>query len=186
MYRKKHRTVAYQPGYYIFSSNEQTTIILINYQPYMYIYLIDGLIFTFKAYFSMSRTTTDMDNASHVELNDSIETTFLRNSSIPEPPRYILVIASVFYSITFIAGIISNLSVVVVVVFAKRIRSRMSALFANLGIADMMVILVCMPSAAIDLFAKEVWYLGEFMCKYLRLSVTLVKEIKYVKPPTLV
>lgn len=134
----------------------------------------------------MSRTTTDMDNASHVELNDSIETTFLRNSSIPEPPRYILVIASVFYSITFIAGIISNLSVVVVVVFAKRIRSRMSALFANLGIADMMVILVCMPSAAIDLFAKEVWYLGEFMCKYLRLSVTSVKEIKYVKTPTLV
>lgn len=51
MYRKKYRTVAYQPGYYIFSSNEQTTIILINYQPYMYIYLIDGLILTFKALF---------------------------------------------------------------------------------------------------------------------------------------
>lgn len=51
MYRKKYRTVAYQPGYYVFSSNEQTTIILINYQPYMYIYLIDGLILTFKALF---------------------------------------------------------------------------------------------------------------------------------------
>lgn len=51
MYRKKYRTVAYQPGYSIFSSNEQTTIILINYQPYMYIYLIDGLILTFKALF---------------------------------------------------------------------------------------------------------------------------------------
>lgn len=51
MYRKKHRTVAYQPGYYIFSTNEQTTIILINYQSYMYIYLIDGLMFTFKALF---------------------------------------------------------------------------------------------------------------------------------------
>lgn len=128
-----------------------------------------------KLHFSLSRTTTDMENASHVEMNDSIETTFLRNSSIPEPPRYILVIASVFYSVTFLAGIISNLSVVVVVVFAKRIRSRMSALFANLSIADMMVLLVCMPSAAIDLFAKEVWYLGEFMCKYLRLSVTPIK-----------
>lgn len=51
MYRKKYRTVAYQPGYYILSSNEQTTIILINYQSYMYIYLIDGLILTFKALF---------------------------------------------------------------------------------------------------------------------------------------
>lgn len=121
-----------------------------------------------KLNISLSQTTTNMENASHVDMNDSIETTFLRNSSIPEPPRYILVTASVFYSITFIAGIISNLSVVVIVIFAKRIRSRMSALFANLSIADMMVLLVCMPSAAIDLFAKEVWYLGEFMCKYLR------------------
>lgn len=51
MYRKKYRTVAYLPGYYISSSNEQTTIILINYQPYMYIYLIDGLMFTFKTLF---------------------------------------------------------------------------------------------------------------------------------------
>lgn len=51
MYRKKYRTVAYQPGYYIYSSNEQTTIILINYQSYMYIYLIDGLILTFKTLF---------------------------------------------------------------------------------------------------------------------------------------
>lgn len=51
MYRKKYRTVAYQPGYYIYSSNEQTTIILINYQSYMYIYLIDGLILTLKALF---------------------------------------------------------------------------------------------------------------------------------------
>lgn len=51
MYREKYRTVAYQPGYYISSSNEQTTIILINYQSYMYIYLIDGLMFTFKTLF---------------------------------------------------------------------------------------------------------------------------------------
>lgn len=51
MYRKKYRTVAYQPGYHNFSSNEQTTIILINYQSYMYIYLIDGLILTFKTLF---------------------------------------------------------------------------------------------------------------------------------------
>lgn len=51
MYRKKYRTVAYQPGYYNFPSNEQTTIILINYQPYMYIYLIDGLIFTIRTLF---------------------------------------------------------------------------------------------------------------------------------------
>ncbi|XP_011412954.3 QRFP-like peptide receptor [Magallana gigas] len=85
--------------------------------------------------------------------------------TIPEPPRYIIILASVMYSLIFIAGVIANLSVVIVVGAAKRIRSRMSFLFANLSLADLLVLIVCMPSAAIDLFAKEVWYLGEFMCK---------------------
>lgn len=106
-----------------------------------------------------------MENSTRAfEGNGSIQV--YRNCSIPEPPKYILIIASIVYSIIFIAGLVSNISVFVVVVIAKRIRSRMSALFANLSIADMMVLVVCMPSAAIDLFAKEVWYLGEFMCKY--------------------
>ena len=87
--------------------------------------------------------------------------------NIPEPPRYIIVVASVMYSLIFIAGVFANLSVVIVVGAVKRVRSRMSFLFANLSLADLLVLIVCMPSAAIDLFAKEVWYLGEFMCKYL-------------------
>ncbi|XP_062610905.1 growth hormone secretagogue receptor type 1-like [Saccostrea cucullata] len=86
--------------------------------------------------------------------------------SIPEPPKYIIIVASVMYSLIFIAGFIANISVVVVVCAVKRVRSRMSFLFANLSVADLLVLLVCMPSAAIDLFAKEVWYLGEFMCKF--------------------
>ncbi|XP_062616894.1 growth hormone secretagogue receptor type 1-like [Saccostrea cucullata] len=93
--------------------------------------------------------------------------THINNSvSIPEPPQYILVIASVLYSVIFTAGFASNTSVVVVVVIARRIQSRMSALFANLSVADLMVLIVCIPSAAVDLFAKEVWYLGEFMCRF--------------------
>lgn len=95
-----------------------------------------------------------------------------RHVSIPEPPRYIIVLASVMYSLIFIAGVIANLSVVIVVGAAKRVRSRMSFLFANLSLADLLVLIVCMPSAAIDLFAKEVWYLGEFMCEYFCTIVT--------------
>lgn len=134
-----------------------------------------------KFYFLMSWIIIDMDNVSYVELNDFIEIIFFCNLSILEFFCYILVIVSVFYLIIFIVGIILNLLVVVVVVFVKCICFWMSVLFVNLGIVDMMVIFVCMLFVVIDFFVKEVWYFGEFMCKYFRLFVILVKEIKYVK-----
>lgn len=134
-----------------------------------------------KFYFLMSWIIIDMDNVSYVELNDFIEIIFLCNLSILEFFCYILVIVSVFYLIIFIVGIILNLLVVVVVVFVKCICFWMSVLFVNLGIVDMMVIFVCMLFVVIDFFVKEVWYFGEFMCKYFRLFVILVREIKYVK-----
>lgn len=134
-----------------------------------------------KFYFLMSWIIIDMDNVSYVELNDFIENIFFCNLSILEFFCYILVIVSVFYLIIFIVGIILNLLVVVVVVFVKCICFWMSVLFVNLGIVDMMVIFVCMLFVVIDFFVKEVWYFGEFMCKYFRLFVILVKEIKYVK-----
>ena len=46
----------------------------------------------------------------------------------------------------------------------------MTFLLANLSLADFLVLLVCMPSAAVDLYAKEVWYFGGFLCKYLSLN----------------
>lgn len=134
-----------------------------------------------KFYFLKSWIIIDMDNVSYVELNDFIEIIFFCNLSILEFFCYILVIVSVFYLIIFIVGIILNLLVVVVVVFVKCICFWMSVLFVNLGIVDMMVIFVCMLFVVIDFFVKEVWYFGEFMCKYFRLFVILVKEIKYVK-----
>ncbi|XP_061164982.1 growth hormone secretagogue receptor type 1-like [Saccostrea echinata] len=105
-----------------------------------------------------------MANASEWEKNGTHN---ISNSvNVPEPPQYILIIASVLYSVIFAVGFASNVSVVIVVVIARRIQSRMSALFANLSVADLMVLIVGIPSAAVDLFAKEVWYLGEFMCRF--------------------
>ena len=109
-----------------------------------------------------------MENTSQVAVPvfSNLTLNISRSINIPEPPQYIIVVASVMYSLIFIAGVFANLSVVIVVGAVKRVRSRMSFLFANLSLADLLVLIVCMPSAAIDLFAKEVWYLGEFMCKY--------------------
>ena len=37
----------------------------------------------------------------------------------------------------------------------------------SLSAADMLVLCVCMPSALVEFYGKDVWYLGETLCKYL-------------------
>jgi hypothetical protein len=85
--------------------------------------------------------------------------------AMPEAPVYILVLTSLFYSLTFIAGIIGNILVIVIVSAFKRMQSRMNFFFVNLSITDILILFVCLPSATVDLFSKEVWYFGDFMCK---------------------
>lgn len=87
--------------------------------------------------------------------------------AMPEPPHYILGLASVFYTLSFTVGLIGNVFVLIIVFGFKRMQSRMNLFFVNLSITDILILLVCMPSAVVDLFAKEVWYFGEFMCKYI-------------------
>lgn len=84
---------------------------------------------------------------------------------MPEPPLYIVVVASILYGMTFLLGIFGNLMVVIVIYKYKQMRSRMNYFLVNLSIADLFILMVCMPSAAVDLFAKEVWYFGETLCK---------------------
>lgn len=36
----------------------------------------------------------------------------------------------------------------------------------NLSIADLLVVAVCVPTAMVDVFSEEIWYLGSEMCKY--------------------
>jgi hypothetical protein len=102
--------------------------------------------------------------------------------AMPEAPVYILALSSLFYGLAFLIGIIGNTFVITVVFAFKRMQSRMNFFFVNLSITDMLILFVCLPSATVDLFSKEVWYFGEFMCKYIIYSklLTLV-DVKYVK-----
>ncbi|KAK3083555.1 hypothetical protein FSP39_025352 [Pinctada imbricata] len=59
-------------------------------------------------------------------------------------------------------------------------RTRMGLLFMNLSVTDILILLVCMPSAAVDLYAKEIWYFGEVLCKlvpFLENAVTLASVL---------
>lgn len=82
-----------------------------------------------------------------------------------EPPMYIVVTSTLLYCVIFLVGVVGNLLVIIVIVYGRSMRTSVNMYLANLCVADVLVILVCMPTALADIFTKEIWYFGEFMCK---------------------
>lgn len=72
-----------------------------------------------------------------------------------EMPLDIILIGSFFYIIVFLTGLIGNLSVIYVLMKVRGLRNFTNYLLANLSIADLLVLIACVPSGMHDLFAKE-------------------------------
>ncbi|XP_013412869.1 growth hormone secretagogue receptor type 1-like [Lingula anatina] len=91
------------------------------------------------------------------------------NQSITENlrtwPLYILVWISVTFMFIFISGVSGNLLVLFVILKNKHMRKSTDLFIANLSVADLLVLVVCMSAAMIEVYANEVWTLGEVMCK---------------------
>ncbi len=67
--------------------------------------------------------------------------------------------------------------VVVVVVKNLEMRTPTNWLLVNLSVADLLVLLFCMPPALVEFHAKDIWLLGPVMCKSQWLFISL-KRIK--------
>ncbi|WAR04471.1 QRFPR-like protein [Mya arenaria] len=89
--------------------------------------------------------------------NESTET--------PEFPRYLVVTSTVFYVFIFLFGILGNLLVIVVVCLNRNMKTSVNIFLINLCIADLLVLMVCMPTALTDLYARDIWYFGKAMCQ---------------------
>ncbi|XP_067652705.1 growth hormone secretagogue receptor type 1-like [Haliotis asinina] len=83
----------------------------------------------------------------------------------PEPPDHLLVATTAFYVIIFLLGIGGNLLVLLVFLSCRSLRTFINFLFLNLCLADFLVLLISGPTAVLDIYAMEVWYLGGVMCK---------------------
>ncbi|XP_064601050.1 gastrin/cholecystokinin type B receptor-like [Liolophura sinensis] len=105
----------------------------------------------------------DANPSSMVNLSHP-QTTLPTARDTPHPPLYILVITTVVCVFEFVIGIIGNLLVAVVIWKNKDMRNSTNFFLLNLSVADLLVIVVCMPSAVMELHARDYWYLGEFMC----------------------
>lgn len=70
----------------------------------------------------------------------------------------------VIYSLLFAVGLVSNLLIIYFVVFYKRTKSITNKLIINLALADMLVVLVCIPVTAASEFVYDEWELGVVLC----------------------
>ena len=62
----------------------------------------------------------------------------------------IAAITVITYSFTFIVGIIGNSLVLITILFQKQMRSTTNILILNLAIAELLFILICVPSTGLN------------------------------------
>lgn len=75
----------------------------------------------------------------------------------------------VFFILTALIGFIGlcgNIIVIIVYIFDKKLRSFTNYFFVNLSIADILIVLLCLPVSLMDMINDNVWVLGEFICNF--------------------
>ena len=112
---------------------------------------------------------SDSSNSSHIvnlsvyrRCNGSVEDT----RPMPEMPMYLLLLTTSLYVIIFISGTVGNILVVAAVSLERSMHTSTNLFLVNLAIADLMVILIALPTALTEVFAEDEWYFGNTMCKY--------------------
>ncbi|KAL8562760.1 hypothetical protein ACOMHN_022635 [Nucella lapillus] len=79
-------------------------------------------------------------------------------------PTYVMVWVTVANLVVMVTGVVGNTLVIVVVTCVRDMRTATNLCLMNLSLADLLVLLICQPSALIEFYAQEKWMLGEFMC----------------------
>uniref|UniRef100_T1L0B5 G-protein coupled receptors family 1 profile domain-containing protein n=1 Tax=Tetranychus urticae TaxID=32264 RepID=T1L0B5_TETUR len=84
----------------------------------------------------------------------------------PQFPYYMRTSATLFCALILILGTTGNILVPIVVCRTKELRNSTNIFLINLSLADLFVLIVCMPTVLIELHSKpEIWLLGQEMCK---------------------
>lgn len=81
-------------------------------------------------------------------------------------PVYIFVYVTILNALVFIVGVLGNVLVLLTIIRMKEMRNTMNYFLCSLSAADLLVLLICQPSAMLEFYGKDVWFLGEFFCKY--------------------
>lgn len=82
--------------------------------------------------------------------------------------------ACIFYSIILIVGVIGNILVIIIVSKYRDMRNATNLLLTNLSVADLLLLLFCVPDGYQHLYGKDKHRLGAFMCKWKIMENNLV------------
>ncbi|CAJ0604187.1 unnamed protein product [Cylicocyclus nassatus] len=77
---------------------------------------------------------------------------------------YMVILQSVFYGGVFLVGFFGNIFVVLAVVSQSQLRSTTDYLISSLAMADLLIIIFCLPTTLLNNILTE-WQLGALFCK---------------------
>ena len=91
----------------------------------------------------------------------------LGDSSAEESlPRWATLVWTVMLSCVLVLGLLGNVLVPVVVLRTRDLRTSTNFLLVNLAVADVLVLVVCLPTALTELHTRpNAWVLGEVLCE---------------------
>ena len=118
-----------------------------------------------------STLTLSLPLSSHNSLSDQFdqealdESEFLISSIENRPVPTLSIVFAILFSFTFLFGIFTNSIVVLVFAIKSEFRQYTNYFFANLSIADILVLIVCIPVAITDLFSPDIWNYGRVYCE---------------------
>lgn len=93
-------------------------------------------------------------------LDPMLSTTFLR-------------ITTAIYGVLFILGTIGNILVIAVIYKHKEMRSSTNYFLINLSLADLLVLLICMPVGLSEMYLRGYFPYGKIMCKSFQIKLIL-------------
>ena len=109
--------------------------------------------------------TNYTNNASVNQDGNTSETDYIQED-FNHAPMYLFVCVSVFNILEFIIGTFGNAMVILVVCKVRAMRNPTNYFLFSLSVADLFVLLICQPTAMMEFYAMDRWYIGGFMCKY--------------------
>lgn len=114
--------------------------------------------------FSIMKNTTD--NTSVMQKINISEPDHIQEN-FTHAPLYLFVCVSIFNILEFIIGTFGNSMVILVVCKVRAMRNPTNYFLFSLSVADLFVLLICQPTAMMEFYAMDRWYIGGFMCKYI-------------------
>lgn len=134
-----------------------------------YLDYFESFVFNETVVNSVATTTFPDLNLNYSNLSETWEfdSSLYTSSNSTGLPYILRAVATIVCVIILVFGVTGNILVPLVVCRTKELCTNSTNVFLiNLSIADLLVLIFCMPSVLIELHSKpEVWTLGEIMCK---------------------